>query len=67
MDKKIILNRMKHNPFFIIGSIVIVFLLVSVFLRKNVLLSAKIPRCRSHWELEKYTLDKIIILGGNKP
>lgn len=32
MDKKIILNRMKHNPFFIIGSIVIVFLLVVCFL-----------------------------------
>ena len=29
----------------------------SVFLRKNVLLNAKIPRCRSHWELEEYTLD----------
>ena len=32
MDKKIILNRMKHNPFFSIGSIVIVFLLVVCFL-----------------------------------
>ena len=29
----------------------------SVFLRKNVLLNAKIPRCRSHWELEEYTLE----------
>jgi len=24
---------------------------------KKVLLNAKIPRCRSHWELEEYTLE----------
>lgn len=32
MDKKIVLNRMKHNPFFIIGVVVIVFLLLICFL-----------------------------------
>lgn len=32
MDKKIILNRMKRNPFFIIGVITIVFLLLLCFL-----------------------------------
>ena len=36
----------------------------SVFLRKNVLLNAKIPRCRSHWELEEYTLGKILLPAG---
>ena len=33
----------------------------SVFLRKNVLLNAKIPRCRSHWELEEYTLTESVL------
>ena len=32
MDKKIILNRMKHNPFFIIGAVVITLLLLLCFL-----------------------------------
>ena len=32
MDKKIILNRMKRNPFFIIGVLVIVFLILVCFL-----------------------------------
>ena len=32
MDKRIILNRMKHNPFFIIGAITIIFLLLVCFL-----------------------------------
>ena len=32
MDKKIILNRMKHNPFFIIGATIIVLLLLICFL-----------------------------------
>ena len=32
MDKKILLNRMKHSPFLIIGAIVIVFLLLVCFL-----------------------------------
>ncbi|MCI9175767.1 MAG: ABC transporter permease [Lachnospiraceae bacterium] len=32
MDKKIIFNRMKHNPFFIIGVLVIIFLILVCFL-----------------------------------
>lgn len=32
MDKKILLNRMKHNPFFIIGLAIIIFLLLVCFL-----------------------------------
>ena len=32
MDKKIIINRMKHNPFFLIGMLVIIFLILVCFL-----------------------------------
>ena len=32
MDKKIILNRMKHNPFFLIGTTIIILLLLLCFL-----------------------------------
>lgn len=32
MDRKIIINRMKHNPFFLIGMLVIIFLILVCFL-----------------------------------
>lgn len=32
MDKKIILNRMRRNPFFVIGTVVVIFLLLVCFL-----------------------------------